>query len=68
MKVFEEKAGKVTEYYAGIRPFEGGDVYKSNNPLSKESIADMGGVKAGLVIAKNMPDDAFDYDPVLRSL
>ena len=67
MNVFTEKAKKVTEYYAGIRPFEGGDVYKSNNPLSKESIADMGGVKAGLVIAKNMPDDAFDYDLFFRS-
>ena len=65
MSVFSDKAGKVTSYYFGYKPFEGADAYPIDNKLSAEAIADMGGVKSALVIASSIED--FDYDLFFRS-
>ncbi|MCR5847754.1 MAG: M13 family metallopeptidase [Lachnospiraceae bacterium] len=65
MSVFSDKADKVTKYYANITPIEGSDSYSEYNTLSKEAIADMGGVKSSLVIGSKQDD--FDYDLFFRS-
>ncbi len=65
MSAFSEKAGKVSAYYFGYKPFEGADAYPIDNQLSAEAIADMGGVRATLMIASKEED--FDYDLYFRS-
>ena len=65
MSVFNDKADKVMRYYANIRPFDGCDAYLEENSLSREAIADMGGVKSSLVIASKQEN--FDYDLFFRS-
>ena len=65
MSAFSDKAGKVTAYYFGYKPFEGSDAYPIDNQLSAEAIADMGGVRVTLLIASKEED--FDYDLYFRS-
>lgn len=65
MSAFSSKARKVTQYYTGMKPFDGADAYPIDNDLSGEAIADMGGVKSTLLIAAGQED--FDYDLFFRS-
>lgn len=65
MSAFSAKARKVTQYFTGMKPFEGSDAYPIDNSLSEEAIADMGGVKSALLIASQIED--FDYDLFFRS-
>lgn len=66
MSTFSEKASKVDAYYDGYSPFEGAAAYNtSKNRVSPEAIADMGGMKCALNIAKKQ--GSFDYDLFFRS-
>ena len=65
LRRFNQKAEKVTEYFSGIQPFEDSDGYPSDNNLSSEAIADMGGMSVALRIADKKTD--FDYDLFFRS-
>ena len=56
---FREKTSKVAAYYRMITPFKGAMPVKGDK-VADEEIADLGGVKGALAIAKK--HDGFDYD------
>ena len=60
----DEKASKLAGYFSLARPIPGQQKVNGNS-LKDEAIADMGGIKSVLYIARNMPD--FDYDLFFRA-
>ena len=60
----DERAAKVAGYFALARPIPGQQKVNGEN-VKDEAIADMGGIKALLYMAKDMPD--FDYDAFFRA-
>ena len=65
MGTFGKKADKVRAYYKSIRFDEFQDFYDGTVDVSGEAIADMGGVKCALRLAKKR--EGFDYDTFFRS-
>lgn len=61
-KEFNDRSDIVANYYSKILPFE--DVRVDGERVASEAIADMGGIKAGLIIAKK--DQSFDHDKYFR--
>lgn len=61
---FDLRANKLIKYYSGLSPVTRGN-YLEGKQVSGEAIADMGGVKCGMVIASKIPD--FDYDLYFRT-
>ena len=59
----DEKAGKLANYFSLIRPLPSHGLVVGER-VKNEAMADMGGVKAVLYMAKNRPD--FDYDEFFR--
>ena len=60
----DEKATKLAGYFSLARPIPGQQ--KVNGSIIKdEAIADMGGIKSVLYVARNIPD--FDYDEFFRA-
>ncbi len=62
-ETFCERAGKLIAYYDTIVPYTDGENYPGSN-VQGEAIADMGGVKCMLLIAKEKEN--FDYDAFFR--
>lgn len=61
---FDLRANSLIKYYSGLSPVTR-STYLDGEKVSGEAIADMGGVKCGMIIASGMPD--FDYDLYFRS-
>ncbi|MBO4375331.1 MAG: M13 family metallopeptidase [Lachnospiraceae bacterium] len=61
-KEFNDRADIVGNYYSKIKPFE--DARVEGEKVASEAIADMGGIREGLIIAKM--DPSFDYDKYFR--
>lgn len=61
---FQIRASHLAKYFSGLSPFRGGGSYNGDQ-VKGEAIADMGGMKCMLGIAKEMED--FDYDLFFRS-
>ena len=64
MAAFSNRSTKLYNYYDSLTALPGGKPLLGAN-LSGEAIADMGGVKCMLGLAKEIPD--FDYDLFFRS-
>lgn len=62
-RAFDDRTTKVTLFYSSLMPFVGSGSYNGNN-VKAEATADMGGMKACLVMAKKRDD--FDYDKFFR--
>ena len=62
--VFREKTSKVASYYSMITPFPGA-LPINGDSVANEQIADLGGIKGALAIAKK--HEGFDYDKFFRS-
>ena len=60
---FDTKAMSVNFYYTDIQPFAASGKYDGGQ-VEKEAIADMGGLKSTLTMAKHI--DNFDYDKYFR--
>ena len=60
----DEKASKLAGYFSLARPVPGQQKVNGNN-IKDEAIADMGGVKSVLYVAKDLPE--FDYDEFFRA-
>ena len=60
----DEKASKLAGYFSLARPVPGQQKVNGNN-IKDEAIADMGGVKSVLYVARDLPE--FDYDEFFRS-
>ena len=56
---FQIRANHLAKYFSALSPYPGGGAYNGNN-VKGEAIADMGGVKCMLGIAKERED--FDYE------
>ena len=65
MSSFSKKADKVREYYGSVRFDDLPCSYDGTVDISGEAIADMGGMKCALRLAKKV--DGFDYDSFFRS-
>ena len=65
MSVFNEKADKVREYFGRARFGDIPYYYDGTVDISGEAIADMGGMKSALRLAKKV--EGFDYDTFFRS-
>ena len=61
---FDTRAANLIRFYSGLAPVADNSYLDGNN-LSGEAIADMGGMKSALTVAKSIPD--FDYDLFFRS-
>lgn len=61
---YDLRASKLIKYYSGLSPVLRG-VYMKGQFASGEAIADMGGVKCGMILASEIPD--FDYDLYFRT-
>lgn len=61
---FQIRASHLAKYFSGLSPFRDGGSYDGNQ-VKGEAIADMGGMKCMLGIAKEMED--FDYDLFFKS-
>lgn len=61
---FQERNDKLAEYFNNMHPWEGQDFY--GGILTGEAGADMTGMKAILMLARDKKD--FDYDKLFRSL
>lgn len=61
---FDLRASKLIKYYSGLAPVMRG-TYLEGQKVSGEAIADMGGVKCGMILASEIPD--FDYDLYFRT-
>lgn len=61
---FDTRAAALIRFYSGLTPVSDGSYLDGQN-LSGEAIADMGGMKSALTVAKSIPD--FDYDLFFRS-
>ena len=61
---YTQRAVKLQNYYSALVPIRGGKQY-SGSIVSGEAIADLGGIKCMLAIAKTIDD--FDYDLFFRS-
>lgn len=61
---FDTRAANLIRFYSGLTPVSDG-AYLNGQNLSGEAIADMGGMKFVLTVAKSIPD--FDYDLFFRS-
>ena len=61
---FDTRAADLIRFYSGLAPVTDND-YLDGSHLSGEAIADMGGMKSALTVAKSIPD--FDYDLFFRS-
>lgn len=59
-----ERAGQLSSYYSLARPIPGKKTM-SGELVKNEAMADMGGIKAVLYLAKNTAD--FDYDQLFRA-
>ncbi|WP_026529174.1 M13 family metallopeptidase [Butyrivibrio sp. VCD2006] len=60
----EEKASKLAGYFSLARPIPGQQKV-NGNIIKDEAIADMGGIKSALYVARDLPD--FDYDEFFRA-
>ncbi|AOZ95805.1 M13 family metallopeptidase [Butyrivibrio hungatei] len=60
----DEKASKLAGYFSLARPIPGMQKVNGNN-IKDEAIADMGGIKSVLYVARDLPD--FDYDEFFRA-
>ena len=60
----DEKASKLAGYFSLARPIPGQQKVNGNS-IKDEAIADMGGIKSVLYVAKDLPD--FDYDEFFRA-
>jgi predicted metalloendopeptidase len=60
----DEKGSKLAGYFSLARPIPGQQKV-NGNAVKDEAIADMGGVKSVLYVARNIPD--FDYDEFFRA-
>jgi predicted metalloendopeptidase len=60
----DEKASKLAGYFSLARPIPRQQKVNGNN-IKDEAIADMGGIKSVLYVARNIPD--FDYDEFFRA-
>lgn len=61
---FTERNEKMADYYNNMHPWEGQDFY--GDIMTAEAGADMAGMKAILMLAKDKKD--FDYDKMFRSV
>ena len=61
---FDTRAADLIRFYSGLTPVADGSYLNGDN-LSGEAIADMGGMKSALTVAKSIPD--FNYDLFFRS-
>ena len=61
---FQIRATHVAKYFSSLSPFRGGGSYDGNS-VKGEAIADLGGMKCMLGIAKDI--EGFDYDLFFRS-
>ena len=61
---FELRSNDLIKYYSGLSPVSRGS-YLDGKDVAGEAIADMGGVKCGMIIAAQTPD--FDYDLYFRT-
>lgn len=61
---FDTRAADLIRFYSGLAPVAE-NAYLNGDNLSGEAIADMGGMKSALTVAKGIPD--FDYDLFFRS-
>ena len=61
---FDTRAANLIRFYSGLSPVADNAFLNGSN-LSGEAIADMGGMKSALIVAKSIPD--FDYDLFFRS-
>lgn len=64
LTTFQLRVSDLSHYYGSISPFPGAKNLVGSN-FSGEAIADMGGVKVALMIAREIDD--FDYDLFFRS-
>ena len=64
VEAFDLRASSLINYYTALRPYPGALLYDGIG-VSGEAIADMGGMKCMLAIAKTIPD--FDYDKFFRT-
>ena len=65
MSTFDWMADKVRDYFGNVRFSEFSAYYDGTVDISAEAIADMGGMKCALMLAKKT--DGFDYDTFFRS-
>ena len=61
---FDTRAADLIRFYSGLAPVTDNSYLDGNN-LSGEAIADMGGMKSALTVAKGIPN--FDYNLFFRS-
>ncbi len=61
---FDLRANDLIKYYSGLSPVSRGS-FLDGKTVSGEAIADMGGVKCGMIIAAQTP--GFDYDLYFRT-
>lgn len=61
---FDTRSADLIRFYSGLSPVADNAFLNGSN-LSGEAIADMGGMKSALTVAKSIPD--FDYDLFFRS-
>ena len=66
LQEFENRAQKLSDYMNLIKPANNGsDAYVNGDKVRNETVADITGFKATLLIAKNI--DNFDYDKFFRA-
>lgn len=61
---FDLRSDDLIKYYSGLSPVSRGS-FLEGKTVAGEAIADMGGVKCGMIIASQTPD--FDYDLYFRT-
>ena len=62
---FDLRSRELVKYYNALEPLPDSEETCNGSNLSGEAIADMGGMKAALLIAKEIPD--FDYESFFRN-
>ena len=62
-KSFQDATAKVSLFYSSLKPYSGSGIYNGTN-VQGEAVADMGGMRVTLEMAKKRND--FDYDKYFR--
>ena len=62
-RAFDDRTAKVSLYYSNIKPYDGSGIY-DGNMVQTEATADMGGVKACIILGSKTK--GFDYDKFFR--